>query len=139
LETVKEIIAWIVVVLVGLIGLAVVWALFTGKINLEKLISEEDGKGSMSRLQFLIFTFVIAGTLFMIIVSSDPPAFPEEIPAGIFAVLGISGGTYVLGKGVQTTKETEQARLNNQLALKKQESTERVELARIGQPPSPPS
>jgi uncharacterized BrkB/YihY/UPF0761 family membrane protein len=115
MEAVKETFAWIVTILIGLIGLAVVWNMFTGKIDLSRLIAEEDGKGSMSRLQLLIFTFVIAGSLFLIIVSSDPPAFPDSIPGDVLALLGISGGSYVLSKGIQTSENVQRAKLSAEL------------------------
>ena len=72
----------------------------TGKINLEKLISEADGTASMSRFQLLVFTLVIAMSLFLVIVGKTPLAFPD-IPPEILALLGISGGSYVISKGIQ--------------------------------------
>ena len=105
-------IEWIIAVLLGLIGLVIVYLMFVGKIDLTKLISESDGKGSMSRLQFLIFTFVIAGSFFLITISQNPPAFPSKIPGEVLALLGISGGSYVLGKGIQTSKDTQIAKQN---------------------------
>ena len=92
---------WIIVVFVGLSSVLILWHIVTGKINLEKLISESDGTASMSRFQFLVFTFVIAMSLFLIIVGQDPPHFPDEIPPEILALLGISGGSYVISKGIQ--------------------------------------
>ena len=74
-------------------------------IDLEKLISEENGDASMSRFQFLIFTFVISLSLLLIIISTDPPAFPKSIPWEILALLGISGTSYVAAKGFQSNKE----------------------------------
>jgi hypothetical protein len=44
-------------------------------------------------------TFVIALSLFLIIVAGDKPAFPP-IPGQILALLGISGGSYVVAKGI---------------------------------------
>ena len=81
------------------------WKIATGTIDISELISEEAkqdkprGKASLSRFQFLIFTFVIALSLFWVIVRQE--GFPEEIPNGIFLLLGISGGSYVLSKGIQ--------------------------------------
>jgi hypothetical protein len=75
-------------------------------IDLEKLISEENGDASMSRFQLLIFTLVISLSLLLTIVSNKPFAFPKEIPNQILALLGISGGSYVLSKAVQSAKET---------------------------------
>lgn len=93
---------WVVVVFVGLLGLVFLIRVYTNQIKLDKLISEPTGDASLSRLQFLIFTFVIAMSLFLVIVAgkAGAPAFPE-IPAGIMALLGISGGSYLVSKGIQ--------------------------------------
>jgi len=77
-------------------------SIWKGRISLNKLLSEANGDASLSRLQFLIFTFVIALSLFLVILSqSTAPAFPKEIPAGIFALLGISASSYLVSKGIQ--------------------------------------
>ena len=91
----------IVVIFIGLAGLMILWYMVTGRINLEKLISEDDGTASLSRFQFLVFTFVIAMSLFLVIVGKTPPEFPPEIPLEVLALLGISGGSYVISKGIQ--------------------------------------
>jgi hypothetical protein len=92
---------WVVVAFVGLFGLIFLIRVLQDRIVLNKLISEPNGDASLSRLQFLIFTFVIAMSLFLIIVGQKGgPAFPE-IPAGIMALLGISGGSYLVSKGIQ--------------------------------------
>jgi hypothetical protein len=51
----------------------------------------------MSRFQLLIFTFVIAMTMFEIVEKSG--AFPD-IPTGVLTLLGISATTYAVGKGI---------------------------------------
>ncbi len=38
-------------------------------------------------------------------VGKDPPGFPESIPSEIFVLLGISGGTYAISKGIQSNYE----------------------------------
>lgn len=127
MDAAKDVLAWVVVGLVGLAGAAIVWAMFTGKIDLSKLISEgEDGKGSMSRFQLLVFTFVIAGTVFMITISSDPPAFPETIPPEILGLLGISGGSYVLSKGVGETGRVRRSQFRSQVEREDLLSKERI-------------
>ncbi len=102
---------WITAVFIGALGIIIIYYIISGKIDLSKLISEKDGSASLSRFQFLIFTFVIAMSLLLIIVSQRPPDFPDTIPPEIFILLGISGGTYVISKGIQTSGET-QARKN---------------------------
>ena len=90
IETLALVIGWTVSIVIGLLGLVFVWKVATDKININRVISEPDGSGaSLSRLQFLIFTFVIAMSLFWVVVRQEN--FPEEIPAGVFILLGISG------------------------------------------------
>lgn len=71
-------------------------------INLNMLLSESTGDASLARFQLLIFTFVIAMSLVLIITSNKPPAFPTSIPDQILGLLGISSTSYVLGKALQT-------------------------------------
>ncbi len=80
-------------------GMAVLFHLITGKIDLSSLLEEVDGGASMSRFQLLIFTFVIAFSLFMIVASKPPSALPE-IPNSVILLLGISGSTYAVSKGI---------------------------------------
>jgi hypothetical protein len=108
---------WLIVIFVGLVGLIILWKIFTGAIDIKDILSEEGGKASLSRLQFLIFTFVIALSLFLVIIGggdtaggSKAPKFPPEIPTGIFALLGISGGTYVVAKGVSARARVDELR-----------------------------
>jgi hypothetical protein len=101
--TLAAVIGWILTIFIGLLGAWILFLIITGKIDLTRLISEPTGEASLSRLQFLIFTFAIALSLFLIIVAKTPPGFPEDpypIPGGILALLGISGGSYVVSKGI---------------------------------------
>src|SRR5215475_4521405 len=92
---------WVVTVLIGAFALAIIYKIIKGDIDLMYLIAGVDGDASLSRFQFLVFTFVIALGLFLIILSAkDGPAFPPTIPGGILALLGISGGSYVTSKAV---------------------------------------
>jgi hypothetical protein len=84
---------------IALIGILVIWKIFNGTIDLSMLISEPNGDASMSRFQLLIFTFVIAASLFLIIVSER--RFPPTIPQGILVLLGISSSSYLVSKGIQ--------------------------------------
>lgn len=100
-------IGWMLAIFIGLLGLAVLYYVFTGKIDLTCLLCESTittPVASMARFQFLIFTFVIALCLFLVTVGNKCGIqFPKEIPAGILALLGISGGSYVVGKGIQAS------------------------------------
>jgi len=92
----------VVVTFAGLLGFTILLWIWIGKISLSKLVSEANGDASMSRLQFLIFTFVISLSLFLIVVGHDKsPKFPDDIPPGVFALLGISAGSYLISKGIQ--------------------------------------
>lgn len=103
METLTLICGYLVCGLVGLIGLAVLWLIYSGSIDLSRLISEPTGDASMARFQFLIFTFVIALSLFLVIVSGKDgkPAFPDSVPGGVLTLLGISGSSYAVGKAIQ--------------------------------------
>src|ERR1044072_7303834 len=91
---------WTVTILIGAFALAIIYKMIRGDINLMYLIAGVDGDASLSRFQFLLFTFVIALGLYLIIVSAkEGPTFPP-IPGGILALLGISGGSYVTSKAV---------------------------------------
>jgi uncharacterized BrkB/YihY/UPF0761 family membrane protein len=91
---------WIVTVLIAAFALAIIYKMIKGDINLMYLIAGAEGDASLARFQFLVFTFVIALGLFLIILSVNPPAFPATVPGGILALLGISGGSYVTSKAV---------------------------------------
>ena len=91
---------WTVTILIGAFAIAIIYKMLKGDINLMYLIAGADGDASLSRFQFLVFTFVIALGLFLIVLSQQPsPAFPP-IPGGILALLGISGASYVTSKAV---------------------------------------
>jgi hypothetical protein len=72
--------------------------IWMGKIDLSQLISEPSGDASMSRFQLLIFTFVIAISLF-VLVEANHGAIPD-IPTGVLTLLGISASTYAVSKGI---------------------------------------
>ncbi len=94
------VIGWILAVLLGAFALAIIYKMVKGDIDLKYLIAGDDGDASLSRFQFLIFTFVIAMSLFLLIINkAGGPGFPD-IPNSILALLGISGGSYVVSKGV---------------------------------------
>ena len=94
--------------LIFLFGFAVLVYIANGSIDLSELLSETgESKGaSMSRFQLLIFTLVIALSLFLVVVSNMK--FPDTIPPEILTLLGISASTYAVSKGIQSGGNTNQ-------------------------------
>lgn len=92
---------WVIVVFMGAMGLIIIIMILKGKpdgIDLQYLVSEANGDASLSRFQFLIFTFVIAMGLLVVILQSGE--FPQ-IGGDVFGLLGISAGSYVGSKITQ--------------------------------------
>lgn len=83
------------------IGLVVSWKILKGEINITTLISEgpsKNDKASLSRFQMFVWTFVIGfGFLYLLILNNEFPAISTEV----LALLGISGGTYVISKAIK--------------------------------------
>ena len=106
-------IGWMLAILVGLFALYILYLVDSGKIDRKCLLCESTSDNSktptasMARFQFLIFTFVIALTLFLVIVGcgSGTCKFPD-IPASILGLLGISGASYAVGKGIQASSDS---------------------------------
>lgn len=100
-------IGWVVVVFIAAMALLILYKVFTNKIDLTGLLTESTesggpGKASLSRLQFLIFTFVIAGLYLTLCLEAGELI---DIPNQVLGLLGISGGSYVMSKGIQANKE----------------------------------
>jgi hypothetical protein len=100
---ITAVVSWVALGFLAAMGLAILFLVFKEKIDLSSLISEPTGEASMSRFQLLIFTFVIAACLFLIVASKKPPEFPAEIPQGILILLGISASSYLVSKGIQAS------------------------------------
>lgn len=118
LQFLELLVGYVVCGLAGLFGLAALYKIYTNpNSHLELLLSEKDGSGaSMSRFQLFVFTFVIALSLFLIVVSranlaqapanaarQDAPNNAEfpDIPGGVLALLGISASSYTVSKAIQ--------------------------------------
>jgi len=84
---------------------AVLLEIIFGTINLNGIISEPqdvtgpDGKpkASLSRFQFLVFTFVVAGLFLML--SIEAGTF-VNIPNNVLGLIGLSGGGFIVSKAV---------------------------------------
>jgi hypothetical protein len=104
-QTISLISFGIISIIVLLFAFIVLWKIRKDEISLKGLLTEipppggsvDDAKASLSRFQMLIFTFVIAG-LFMML-SIEAGGF-VQIPQNVLLLMGISGGTYVVSKGV---------------------------------------
>jgi hypothetical protein len=100
----------LLVVFLGAAGAVVLAKMLWDEIDLSKLVAEANGDASMSRFQFLIFTFVIAGSYFLMVVwgltatNSGAPGLPD-VPSGVLGLIGISGGSYLVSKGIQKSAE----------------------------------
>ncbi|WP_193200800.1 peptidoglycan-binding domain-containing protein [Nostoc sp. MG11] len=99
-------IGWLLAIFIGALELIIVFFIVTSRINIANIISDENGDASMSRFQFLIFTFVVAMSLFYLIIKSQPPQFPVITPE-VLALLGISGASYVISKAIQANRDTQ--------------------------------
>src|SRR5258708_12133854 len=85
-------------VFLGALAVILLIKIVTDKIDLQWLISEDNGRASMSRFQLLVFTFVIAISLVKL--TEKLNKFPT-IDNGVLTLLGISATTYSVGKGIQ--------------------------------------
>jgi hypothetical protein len=94
--------AYGVCIFMGLLCATLLWFIWTDKIDLSRILSEANGSASMSRLQLLIFTLVVAISLFLIVEKTG--TFPP-IPDGILTLLGISASTYAVGKGISYSRD----------------------------------
>ena len=99
----------VIAAIILLFALLILWKIYNGDIKIDGLLTEapppgtriEDAKASLSRFQFLIFTFVVAG-LFLLL-SVEAGTF-VNIPENVLYLLGISGGSYVVSKAVGPSK-----------------------------------
>jgi uncharacterized membrane protein YgcG len=94
-------------VITFLFGFMILAGIANGTIDISRILEEKVGPGgaaSMSRFQLLIFTFVIAISLFLIVVSTGD--FPKTIPPEIMTLLGISATTYGVSKGIQHSSQS---------------------------------
>jgi len=87
----------------GALGIVLLFEIVTNKIDLEWLISEDNGHASMARFQLLVFTFVIA--ISFVRLTESAKEFPA-VNSGVLTLLGISASTYAVGKGIQKSGET---------------------------------
>jgi hypothetical protein len=100
---------------IALLGFELIYLIARGKkgIDLSHLVSEPTGEASMSRFQLLVFTIVIALSVFYVTVAPDSTGLPD-IPSGVLTLLGISASSYAVGKGLQTQRDTTMKQIEKQ-------------------------
>ena len=90
---------------------AVLYQIGVGKIQLHGIIAEPKGtatgdddkpKASLSRFQFLIFTFVVAGLFLMLSIEAGQFV---NIPENVLVLIGLSGTGYLVGKATNKKPE----------------------------------
>jgi hypothetical protein len=91
----------VVIVFLAFAGL-MLWKL--AKTDLGSMVMELDGsKVSLSRFQFLIFTFAVAG---LFIALSFESGALIAVSADHLGLLGISSGSYLISKGIGSNAST---------------------------------
>lgn len=100
------------VILLSALGATVVIKMALGTIDLKYLVAEEGGSASLSRFQMLLFTFVVASLYFLYalygLMSGDAAKLPE-IDGSVLGLMGISGGSYLLSKGISAASSANAA------------------------------
>jgi hypothetical protein len=106
---------WVLLAFIALLAGELIYLIARGKkgIDLSHLVSEPTGEASMSRFQLLVFTIVIALSVFYVTVAPDSTGLPE-IPTGVLTLLGISASSYAVGKGLQTQRDTTMRQIDKQ-------------------------
>ncbi len=92
-------VGWTAIGVVALLGIAILWKIIDGSIDLRNVISDAGGTASMSRFQLLIFTFVV-GLAFLYLVMADGTDRLPDIPGSVLTLLGISGSSYLVSKSI---------------------------------------
>lgn len=88
------------VFIVFLFAVIVLAEMAAGRIDLSELLGEHGGGASMSRFQLLVFTLVI-GLSFVLVVANTKQL--PTISSQVLLLLGISGSTYAVSKGIQAS------------------------------------
>ncbi|HWU63256.1 MAG TPA: hypothetical protein VN112_14660 [Ensifer sp.] len=106
-QLIALLIAVVVAIIILAIGLTVVRLIWSKTMDLSMLLTEvttdgtgqQQAKASLSRFQFLVFTFVVAGLYFVLSLESG---YLIEVPNGTLVLLGISGVSYLGSKTISS-------------------------------------
>jgi hypothetical protein len=129
----------ITIILLGFAAL-VLWKIYKEPLALNGLLSEPPGpngevKASLARFQFLIFTFVIAGLYLLLCIEAGTFI---EIPGNVLALLGISGGTYIVSKTVSSSDHKAEMQAEAQTGTSPAPKRRRPAAAPASPPPGTP-
>lgn len=91
----------VISIIVLLIAILVLWKIYKEDIDLKGLLAGLDGKASLARFQFFLFTVVIAGLLLLL--SIEAGTF-VDVPPNVLALLVISGVSYLISKAISAKK-----------------------------------
>ncbi len=92
-----DVLNWIVVVTAAGIAAFTLYLLFHYRSELADMLQEPNGKGSLSRFQMLFFTLTIGGSYVAQMLAAKGSV---QLDGNALVLLGISGGSYVLSKGI---------------------------------------
>ena len=98
MDTLSHVVVWAIIALFGALAALVLWKIWRNEIRIDTILQEgESGKASLSRFQFLFFTFLVGGLWLYLCVRNGKF---EPLPDSALILMGISSGTYVLSKGI---------------------------------------
>ena len=115
LQLLELIVGYLVCGIVAWFGIVLLWKISRDDSLADLLDDPDTGgvgprKASTSRFQLIIFTFVVALSFFLVVVSNvklrqnggvitDLNGLPD-VPGGVLALLGISASSYLVSRGI---------------------------------------
>jgi len=109
LQYLEIIVGYLVCGIVAVFGIVLVWRVASDGSLADLLDDPDSGKASTSRFQLVIFTFVVALSFFLVVVSNvklrqsggvvTDTGMPD-VPGGVLALLGISASSYLVSRGI---------------------------------------
>ena len=101
IDRLNELVGAAFAVMVLMLFAVLIGKVYSGKIDVSTLISEPGSeKASLSRFQWLIFIFVIAGLYAVLSVQAGNFV---DIPINVLGLLGVSTGGFLISKGIGGT------------------------------------
>lgn len=95
-----QLFGYVVCGFLALSGLAIVYLIWTGRIDLSGLISEANGSASLARFQFLLISFSVTASLYGLVEMHMNGGGYPDIPRGVLILFGMSAATFLVSKGI---------------------------------------